>query len=111
MDVAHCQLDGNADAVEFCPHKPYNHILAAATYTLQEGTQPTRSGSISLFDVNVDDNRLELLHRVETAGIFDMKWNPFESNMDPMLAQADANGYLRIYGLGSLTCGEKGNAN
>ncbi|KAK8337573.1 hypothetical protein V6Z12_A09G195200 [Gossypium hirsutum] len=59
MDVAHCYLEGNADAVEFCPHDGYQHVLAASTYTLKE----------------------------------------VGSNVGPLLAQADADGYLRIYSL------------
>ena len=54
MDVANCYLDGNADVVEFCPHDSYHNILAASTYTLVEGDQPSRSGSISLFNVDAD---------------------------------------------------------
>ena len=99
MDVAQYYLDGNADAVEFCPHYSSYHILAAATYTLQEGVQSNRSGSISLFSVGIDTG-LKLLYHVETAGVFDIKWNPDGTNMHPLLAQADADGYLRLHGLG-----------
>ncbi|XP_043813434.1 diphthine methyltransferase homolog isoform X2 [Manihot esculenta] len=109
MEVAHCYLDGNADAVEFCPHDLHRHVLAAATYTLQEGDRPSRSGSISLFDVDADDGRFDLFHRVETAGIFDIKWNPVGGAVDrPMLAQADADGCLRIHDLECSSDGEKG---
>ncbi|GAB4858086.1 hypothetical protein Ancab_015988 [Ancistrocladus abbreviatus] len=102
MDVAHCYLDGNADAVEFCPHEAFRNILAASTYTLQERVgdqQQSRSGSISLFDVDPGSHRLELLHRLETTGIFDIKWNPIGDHSSPLLALADADGYLRIYNL------------
>ncbi|KAB2066739.1 hypothetical protein ERO13_A09G171200v2 [Gossypium hirsutum] len=99
MDVAHCYLEGNADAVEFCPHDGYQHVLAASTYTLKEGEQPIRAGSISLFDVNAEKGNLELFHREHTAGIFDIKWSTVGSNVGPLLAQADADGYLRIYSL------------
>lgn len=98
MDIANFSLEGNADAVEFCPHYPSHHILAAATYTLQEGIQPNRSGSISLFSVSIDTG-LQLLHRVETAGIFDIKWNQDGTSVHPLLAQADADGHLRLHGL------------
>jgi len=70
--VAHCSLDGNADCVEFCPHDTYRHVLAASTYMLQEGDQPSRSGSISLFNVDANMGCLDLFHRVDTAGIFAM---------------------------------------
>lgn len=101
MDVSHCYLDGNADAVEFCPHNSFQRVLAASTYTLQEGDQPKRSGSVSLFDVDAEVGRLELTCRVETAGIFDIKWSPVSGNTVPLLAQADADGYLRIHRLES----------
>ena len=110
MDVAHCYLEGNADAVEFCPHDSYHHVLAASTYTLQEGDQPSRSGSISLFTVDTETGQLESLHHVETAGIFDIKWNPVGANSGPLLAQADADGFLRIHGLQSSSEGSQGMA-
>ncbi|XP_020097508.1 diphthine methyltransferase [Ananas comosus] len=100
MDIACCQLDGNADAVEFCPHSPFHHILAAATYTLQEGTQPHRTGSISLFDTNAETG-LGLVHRVQTAGVFDIKWNPSGGSSYPLLAQADADGCVVLRALQS----------
>ncbi|EPS60586.1 hypothetical protein M569_14216 [Genlisea aurea] len=105
MDVAHCVLEGNADAVEFCPYEPFRNLLAASTYVLQEGDSPSRSGSITLFDVDADSGRLELTQRVETAGVFDIKWSRWCSeNLDrPFLAQADANGCVRIYGLQQST--------
>ncbi|KAF7009932.1 hypothetical protein CFC21_024414 [Triticum aestivum] len=99
MDVGSCNLGGNADAVEFCPHRPFRHILAAATYTLQEQAgeeqqQQDRAGTVSLFSVDAgaedESRRLRLLHTVETAGVFDMKWSPTA----PLLAQADAHGRL-----------------
>lgn len=97
--MAHCYLQGNADAVEFCPHDTYHHVLAASTYTLQEGDQPSRSGSISLFNVDAELGRLELGHRVDTAGIFDIKWSPAGGTAGPSLAQVDSDGYLRLYSL------------
>ncbi|CAN0923104.1 Diphthine methyltransferase [Linum grandiflorum] len=99
MELGSCHLDGNADAVEFCPHDNYHHVLAAATYNLQESDPPTRSGSISLFQVDPQKGQFELFHRVETTGIFDIKWNPVRSNAEPLLGQADADGYLRIRSL------------
>lgn len=99
MDVGDVCLDGNADAVDFCPHDGFQNILAASTYTLQEGDQPSRTGSISLFDVDANNRGLNLFHRIETAGIFDMKWNPVRDGASPLLAQADADGFVRIHGL------------
>lgn len=101
MDLAHCFLDGNADAVEFCPQDSYHHVLAASTYTLHEGDMPTRCGSISIFTADAESGQLELFHCLETAGIFDIRWSPVGGNMGPLLAQADAEGFLRIHHLGS----------
>lgn len=99
MEIGHCYLDGNPDAVEFCPHDSFRRVLAASTYTLQEGDRPSRSGSISLFNVDAEARRLQLFHRVETAGIFDIKWSPGGTGGAPLLAQADADGYLRVHRL------------
>ncbi|XP_078445290.1 transducin/WD40 repeat-like superfamily protein isoform X2 [Wolffia australiana] len=101
MDASCFILDDNADAVEFCPHEPFSHVLAAATYTLHEGgSQPNRSGSISLFSVD-DSLGLKLIHQVGTVGIFDIKWGPLLTDAIPMLAVADAHGYLSIRSLRS----------
>lgn len=107
MDVGHCILDGNADAVEFCRHESHRNVLAASTYVLQEGDQPSRSGSIVLFDVDATENRLELVQKVETAGIFDVKWSPEQDQSSPLLAQADADGYVKVY---SLQCSDSDGA-
>lgn len=108
MDVAHCTLEGNVDAVAFCPHSSFSNVLAASTYTLHEGDQPSRSGSLSIFNVNADIGSLELLHRVETAGIFDIKWSPVGQTSSPLLAQADADGCIRIHALQCYSNGAEG---
>ncbi|CAN8317723.1 unnamed protein product [Cochlearia groenlandica] len=99
MDAAHCYLEGNADAVEFCPHKPYANLLAASTYTLEEGDLPSRSGSVYLFDIgDVEDIGLNLLQKVDTAGVFDIRWSHGgDGGGNVSLAQADADGCLRVY--------------
>ncbi|KAL8037321.1 hypothetical protein ABFX02_11G031400 [Erythranthe guttata] len=102
MDVGHCILDGNTDAVEFCPHDSFHNVLAASTYVLQEGDPPSRSGCITLFDVDAENGRLELVQKVETGGIFDIKWAPVLSENPagpPLLAQADADGCVKVYSL------------
>lgn len=102
MDVGHYILDGNADAVEFCPDDSFHNVLAASTYVLQEGDKPSRSGCIALFHVDADAGRLELVQKVDTAGIFDIKWSPVSAQgslTHPLLAQADADGYIRIHSL------------
>ncbi|KAK3414522.1 hypothetical protein EUGRSUZ_H00383 [Eucalyptus grandis] len=106
MDIAHFYLNGNTDAVEFCPHDSYNHVLAASTYTLQEGDNPSRSGSIVLFNVNAGSGQLDLLHCLESTGIFDIKWSPVEANIGrPLLAQADSDGCVKVYSLESSSDG------
>ncbi|CAN8251825.1 unnamed protein product [Cochlearia groenlandica] len=99
MDAAHYYLEGNADAVEFCPHKPYTNLVAASTYTLEEGDLPSRSGSVYLFDIgDVEDIGLNLLQKVETAGVFDIRWSHGgDGGGNVSLAQADADGCLRVY--------------
>ncbi|KAJ4782557.1 Transducin/WD40 repeat-like superfamily protein [Rhynchospora pubera] len=111
MEIASCYLEGNADAVEFCPHDPFLHIFAAATYTLHEKgeSESHRAGTISLFSCSplstdsgddASDTGLQLLHREETPGIFDIKWSPAGegsgSACQPLLALADADGFLSI---------------
>ncbi|MCL7038685.1 hypothetical protein MKW94_001899 [Papaver nudicaule] len=108
MEIAHCYLEGNVDAVEFCPHESFHQVLAVSTYTLQEGDQPNRCGSISLFSVDADSNQLDMFHQVETSGIFDIKWNPVgANNTSPLLAQADASGYVKLHTLGSGSNGSE----
>nr|KYP62320.1 hypothetical protein KK1_016852 [Cajanus cajan] len=96
MDTSHCYLKGNADAVEFCPHDSYHNVLAVSTYTLQEGYQPSRHGSISHFNVDVDTGHFDMVFSEETSRISEKKWNPPGGHVSPFLAQADADGYLRI---------------
>ncbi|KAG6504390.1 diphthine methyltransferase homolog [Zingiber officinale] len=98
MDIGSCYLDGNADVVEFCPHDSFYDILAAGTYTLQEGAQPHRAGSTSLFSTR---DGLSLLCRVPTIGVFDLKWSPRGQNAPPLLAQAGADGGVVLYKLES----------
>ena len=101
MDVTCIHLDGNADTVEFCPDNPFHHILAAATYTLQESSQPCRVGTLSLFSIH-DKTRLKFIQQIKTSGIFYMKWRPRKGNMQPHLLQADSDGDLTTYCLESL---------
>ncbi|RZC60876.1 hypothetical protein C5167_022665 [Papaver somniferum] len=105
MEIAHCYLEGNVDAVEFCPHELFHQVLAVSTYTLQEGDQPNRCGSISLFSVDADSNQLDTFHQVETSGIFDIKWTSVGAS--PLLAQADASGYVKLHSLGSGSNGSE----
>ncbi|KAF9624507.1 hypothetical protein IFM89_011620 [Coptis chinensis] len=57
------------------------------------------TNALESMDNSVQGN-LDLFHHVETVGIFDIKWNPIGANVVPLLAQADADGYLRVNSLG-----------
>jgi WD40 repeat protein len=115
-------LEGNADAVEFCPAASSSSLLAAGTYTLLEshgsrpsiGTEPdengadppsssssssSRYGSLSLFAMT--EEKLRLTQRIPTAGIFDIRWRPYDEKADshPLLAQASSDGTISLYRL------------
>ncbi|GAB2240773.1 hypothetical protein Droror1_Dr00021291 [Drosera rotundifolia] len=107
MEIFSVHLDGNPDAVAFCPHDPYANFLAVATYTLQQqqpttdhdhdhGHEQTRLGSLSIFDVNAGDRgRVRVVDRVELAGVFDVKWSP----KGVRVGVAAADGGLRVFGV------------
>ncbi|KAL2649763.1 hypothetical protein R1flu_017891 [Riccia fluitans] len=106
--MATVQLVGNADAAEFCPCEPYLNIVAAASYTLQEGEQPVRLGELYLFSaeklrINETSNSsstlsLKQVYHRETSGVFDLKWRPWsDRTSNPCLAQASADGTLRLH--------------
>ncbi|KAI5065461.1 hypothetical protein GOP47_0020156 [Adiantum capillus-veneris] len=102
--MACVKLDGNADAVEFCPTPPHFNVLAAATYTLQEASAeqaPWRLGTLSLFTFpDCGDLELYRTDTLQTCGIFDIKWRPPSSSpTPPLLAQAGADGSLALYNL------------
>jgi diphthine methyl ester acylhydrolase len=112
VEIASCYLEGNADAVEFCPHESFHYVFAAATYTLHEKPEAEshRAGTISLFSCSnssdADDattksnGSLQLLCHDETPGIFDIKWSPRGDGVDgashPLLALADADGFFTV---------------
>ncbi|KAL2649766.1 hypothetical protein R1flu_017894 [Riccia fluitans] len=112
--MATVQLVGNADAAEFCPCEPYLNIVAAASYTLQEGEQPIRSGELYLFSaeklrINETSNSsttlsLKQVYHRETSGVFDLKLRPRSNRTsNPCLAQASADGTLRLHMLEAST--------
>lgn len=92
-------LEGNADAVEFCPTPAYYNLLAAASYILIEGPTPTRVGGLYLFTLGDDGYNLQELQTIETSGIFDIKWRKPGPGLVPCLGQASADGTLRLYTL------------
>lgn len=102
--MAKLELAGNADAVEFCPCAPYLHILAAASYTLQEGPdEQQRLGGLYLFSADQENDHssstpsLTKLYHGETPGVFDIKWRPYDDDGAPCLAQAGADGSLSLH--------------
>ncbi|CAI9108955.1 OLC1v1008675C1 [Oldenlandia corymbosa var. corymbosa] len=62
----------------------------------------------SLFLMLISEvGNLDLAYRAETAGVFDIKWNPVVGDTLPLLALADADGYLRIHRLGCCLNGSE----
>ncbi|CAM6082796.1 unnamed protein product [Calypogeia fissa] len=102
--MATVELGGNADAVEFCPNEPYLHILAAASYTLQEDHDQqgsaARLGGLYLFSADHKEETpgLTKFYHREAPGVFDIKWRPYEDG-PPSLAQASADGSLCLHTL------------
>ncbi|TKY68523.1 Diphthamide biosynthesis protein 7-like isoformX1 [Spatholobus suberectus] len=86
---SYLDFDFQACIVAFCEHKLFWFLISYSR-------QPSRHGSISLFNVEVDTGHLDMVFSEETSGNFDIKWNPPGGHASPFLAQADADGYLRI---------------
>lgn len=99
METLTTELEGNADAVEFCTTPAHYDLLAAASYTLQEGPTPTRIGGLYLFKIDETEHELQKLQLIETSGIFDIKWRKPTCDLPPYLGQASADGSLRLYSL------------
>lgn len=94
-----------ADTVEWCSVDPYRHILACGTYELIENESDTESaskqGEILLFRMASDEEfRLELLQKICTSAVLDMKWlHVADVETRVLLAVADSAGYLQIHQL------------
>lgn len=94
-----------ADTVEWCPVEPYRHILACGTYELVKNESETKStsrqGQILLVRIASDgEYRLELLQKVCTSAVLDMKWlHVADVETRVLLAVADSIGYLQIHQL------------
>jgi len=53
---------------------------------------------VYLFDVgDVEDVGLNLIQKIDTAGVFDIRWSRGGDGGDVALAQADADGCLIVY--------------
>lgn len=95
-----------ADSVEWCPAEPFRDVLACGTYKLIENKEDAkdekceRTGRIYLLRV-VDGGKLQVLQRIDTSGILDMKWTHVTTseNNQILLAVANSNGHLQIYEL------------
>lgn len=94
----------SADSVEWCPHKPYQHLFVCGTYQLDQGesltsssSQTIRKGRILLFSYDVEQNFLIPKQTIETSAILDQKWHP----LAPNVAIVNASGEVLLYSLSS----------
>ncbi|KMQ86078.1 wd repeat-containing protein 85 [Lasius niger] len=95
-----------ADSVEWCPAEPFRDVLVCGTYKLmekKEGAQDERckrTGRIYLLRL-ADGGKLQVLQRIDTSGVLDVKWTHIADteNNRILLAVANSNGYLQIYEL------------
>ncbi|XLU56586.1 hypothetical protein S245_051234, partial [Arachis hypogaea] len=55
---AHCYLDGNADAMEFCSQDWYHHILAVFTCNLQQDRYQKVEKSMA--EMSMDENEISI---------------------------------------------------
>eukprot|EP00899_Mesostigma_viride_P007748 jgi/Mesvir1/16975/Mv15821-RA.1 len=111
---ASIELEGNADCTEFCPIPGWQQLFAAATYTLTEGDVPRRDGILYLYEVSRRDTEGALgmaeVGKVQTTGIFDIKWSGTPIGGRPAIALAGADGSLALYTLaGQLSMQTKAN--
>ncbi|KAL4328676.1 hypothetical protein AHAS_Ahas13G0223900 [Arachis hypogaea] len=58
MNIAHCYLDGNVDAMEFCLQDSYHHVLAAFTYNLQQDRYQKVEKSMA--EMPMDENKISI---------------------------------------------------
>ena len=88
----------DADATEWCTGQPgMEHVLAVATYQLDDGATQKKSGRFHLFTLDGPDGDAggDLVERaaVDTSAVFDVAWSPAA----PRLAVVDSDGYLGLY--------------
>lgn len=81
-----------ADCIEFCPINKFNSTFAVGTYQLEEGSK--RIGQLNIFKgtENLTPNQ-----QIDTSGIFDLKWCPYEVDNSGVLGIVNAEGTLKIY--------------
>lgn len=95
-----------ADSVEWCPAEPFRDVLVCGTYKLMEKKEGAederckRTGRIYLLRL-ADGGKLQVLQRIDTSGVLDVKWTHIADteNNRILLAVANSNGYLQIYEL------------
>lgn len=114
------------DSVEWCPHRPHQHIFVCANYHLLSnneskkieiciskdvswikirlitGSNQERIGRILLF--SVDQDGLQLLQTVDTPGILDQKWCHNKINGYSILGVVNAKSTIEVY---KLLCGDE----
>ncbi|KAL0486154.1 diphthine methyltransferase [Acrasis kona] len=88
-----------ADCVEWCPIEDYQQYAVCGTYLLDAFVNK-RLGKLFLFK-NPTKGVLEEVEsqRLDTCGIFDLKWCHHLINNKPVLAQADADANVVLYTL------------
>ncbi|KAI4456834.1 diphthine methyltransferase [Holotrichia oblita] len=89
-----------SDSVEWCPHKPHQHIFVCANYHLlssNENKDQERIGRILLF--SIDPDALQLLQTINTPGILDQKWCHNKINGCSILGVVNAKNTIEVYKL------------
>ncbi|KAG7281474.1 hypothetical protein CRUP_012417 [Coryphaenoides rupestris] len=100
----------SADAVEWCPVPPSQHVLACGTYQLHkapaqagdEDVPHQRIGRLYLFEYCYEGPLtppLTELQRIDTAAILDLKWCHVVVSGAPVLGMATASGEVQLYTL------------
>lgn len=93
--------DYPADSVEWCPVEPFWDYFACGTYLLlddatqEEKLVQERIGTLLL--MRVVHKKLELVQKLETSGILDLKWSPKVVEEKIVIGAVTAKGEVNIY--------------